>query len=116
MSFTHELRAVGSAAPVFVQALEPFPGLRIYPQPEELLTDSDRYEWRLGHHSGLALGKFEYLDDADQAALAISEVADWTRPAEDLQAEMDGSEVQAAMEPLPGIYLGGNKPTPAEAA
>jgi hypothetical protein len=106
---THELIARRNATPVLVQAIEPQPGLHIYRQPEELLDDGDRYVWRLGHHSGYAIAAFEYPGDADDAAWAIRELTDWTRPVEQIRAELDGDTVRDALERSPGILLGRRK-------
>ncbi|MFB6977746.1 hypothetical protein [Streptomyces scopuliridis] len=104
-AFTHEVRATRGATPALVQAIEPFPGLRIYRQPSELQQPSDRYVWRLGHHSGYPIAAFEYPGDAGDAAWAISELADWTRPAEEIRAGLNGETVRDALERTPGIFL-----------
>lgn len=102
---THELRARQHATPILVQATEPQPGLHIYHQPDELLTTGDRYAWRLGHHSGYVIAKFEHQGEADDAAWAIRELTDWTRPVEQIRAELDGNTVRDALERSPGIFL-----------
>lgn len=86
---THEIRASETATPVLVQAVEPAPGLRIYVYPEELRGSDTVYLWRLGHHSGLQIGKFEYRSDAESAAEEIAPLADWTRSPADLKADGD---------------------------
>ncbi|MGW2089636.1 hypothetical protein [Streptomyces sp. NPDC001880] len=101
---THEIRA-RHATPVLVQAIEPLPGLRVYRQADELLAPGDQYVWRLGHHSGYVIAKFEYPGDADDAAWAIRELTDWTRPVEQIRAELDGDTVREALERSPGIFL-----------
>lgn len=101
----HEVRAAQSATPVLVQATEPQPGLRIYRQPDELLAPRDRYVWRLGHHSGLVIAKFEHRDEADDAAWAIREITDWTQSAEQIRDAVDSTIVLGALEMSPGILL-----------
>jgi hypothetical protein len=86
---THEVKATQTATPVLVQAVEPAPGLRIYVYPEELRGPDSTYLWRLGHHSGLQIGKFEHQSDAEAAAEAIAPLADWTRGAAELKADGD---------------------------
>lgn len=86
---THEVRASQTAAPVLVQAIEPVPGLFVYVYPEELRGPDSVYLWRLGHHSGLQIGKFEYRSDAEAAAEELAPLADWTRGAADLKADGD---------------------------
>lgn len=108
----HEVRARKSATPVLVQATEPQPGLRIYLQPDELLKAGDRYVWRLGHHSGLVIAKFEHRDEADDAAWAIREITDWTRSAEKIRAGVDSDIVRDALEMSPGILLSRKAPAP----
>lgn len=90
---THEVRATRTAAPVLVQAIEPVPGLRVYEQPEELRKPNEVYLWRLGHHSGLVISAAMYEDDAIRGAHKIADMADWTKPAEELQAAVDADEV-----------------------
>jgi hypothetical protein len=102
---THELQVRVHDTPVLVQAIEPQPGLHIYRQPDELLAPNDLYVWRLGHHSGYVIAKFEYPGDADNAAWAIREITDWTRPVEQIRAEVDGNTVRDALEQSPGIFL-----------
>jgi hypothetical protein len=87
---THEVKFANTAAPVLVQAIEPVPGLRVYEEPEELRHPAgDGYQWRLGHHSGLAMAAFADKDDAINAAHQVADFADWTRPAEDLRTDPD---------------------------
>ncbi|WP_329390080.1 hypothetical protein [Streptomyces sp. NBC_01716] len=102
---THELIVRQRATPILVLAIEPQPGLHVYRQPEELLTSADLYVWRLGHHSGHAIAKFEYPGDADDAAWAIRDLADWTKTADEIRAELDGDTVRDALEQSPGIFL-----------
>jgi len=105
MTSTHEIHTSQTAAPVLAQATEPYPGLRIYQQPNELRRPNDTYTWRLGHHSGYAIVAFEYPGDADNAAWAIHTLTDWTRPADTIRAELDGETVRNALESSPGILL-----------
>lgn len=86
MSVTHEIQVSRTATPALVQAEEPVPGLRVYAYPEELRTADDYYVWRLGHHSGLQIAKFEQRSEAEAAAEMIAPLADWTRSAADLRA------------------------------
>ena len=87
---THKVRASRTATPVLVPAIEPAPGLRIYEQPEELRKSTeDTYVWRIGHHSGLSIAKFETRRHAEAAAELIAPIADWTREADDLVADTD---------------------------
>ena len=87
---THEVRASQTATPVLVQASEPVPGLRVYEQPEELRKAGEtKHLWRLGHHSGLLIARFENRVDAEAAGEAIGTFGDWTRSAEDLRADDD---------------------------
>ncbi|EGE40848.1 hypothetical protein GTY83_07310 [Streptomyces sp. SID4928] len=102
---THEVIARQHATPVLVQAIEPEPGLFVYRQPDELLKKGDRYVWRLGHHSGYQIAKFEYPGDADDAAWAIRDITDWTRPVDEIRADTDGGIVRDALVQSPGIFL-----------
>jgi hypothetical protein len=57
-------------------------------QPEELRTSAeDTYLWRIGHHSGLAIAKFETRRHAEAAVDMIADFTDWTRTADDLEAD-----------------------------
>ena len=85
---THEVRASRTATPVLVPATEPVAGLRIYEQPEELRTSSDdTYVWRIGHHSGLSIAKFETFKHAEAAAHQMTGLTDWTREVDALEAD-----------------------------
>jgi hypothetical protein len=87
---THEVKVTTTATPVLVQAIEPVPGLRVYEEPEELRHPAgDGYQWRLGHHSGLAMAAFADQEDAVNAAHQVAGFADWTREAEDLRTDPD---------------------------
>lgn len=92
-AIVHEIRARRAATPVLVQASEPVPGLRIYEQPEELCRPTETYPWRLGHHSGLVVAIAMYEDDIHRGAEKIADLADWTKPADELRAEVDGEVV-----------------------
>ncbi|WP_405461516.1 hypothetical protein OG786_29065 [Streptomyces sp. NBC_00101] len=102
---THQVIARQHATPVLVQAVEPQPGLFVYRQPAELLKAGDQYEWRLGHHSGYQIAKFENPREADDAARAIRDITDWTRPVDDIRADTDGEAVREALLPSPGVFL-----------
>lgn len=85
---THEVRASQTATPVLVQATEPVPGLRIYLQPEELRKPGENiYLWRIGHHSGLSIAKFETRKHAEAAAEVLATLTDWTQGTGDLEAD-----------------------------
>jgi hypothetical protein len=88
-SIVHRVRSSQTASPVLVQATEPAPGLLVYLQPEELRKPEEFYPWRIGHHSGLVIAKFEYHGDAQTAAERIAAFGDWTRPAAELRADDD---------------------------
>ena len=86
MSVTHEIQVSKAATPVLVQAEEPVPGLRVYVYPEELRKAGEYYIWRLGHHSGLQIAKFEQRSEAEATAKTIAPLADWTCSAAELRA------------------------------
>ncbi|MCX4450627.1 hypothetical protein [Streptomyces sp. NBC_01789] len=102
---THEIIARQHATPVLVQAIEPQPGLFVYQQPTELLKAGDRRVWRLGHHSGYQIAKFENRGDAEDAARSIKHITDWTRPADDIRADTDGEDIREALLGSPGVFL-----------
>ncbi|MFJ7999041.1 hypothetical protein ACIQ7D_18100 [Streptomyces sp. NPDC096310] len=102
---THEVIASQHASPVLVNAIEPQPGLFVYRMPAELQRPGDRYVWRLGHHSGYPIAKFEHPGDTDDAAWAIREIVDWTRPVGEIRAKANGDTVRDALEGSPGIVL-----------
>lgn len=106
---THEVQARQAAAPILVQANEPFPGLRIYQQPAELRTNDDPYTWRLAHHSGLTIAAFEYPGDADDTAWAIHQLTDWTRTADEIRADITGETIRDTVQRGPGIFLSSTK-------
>ncbi|MFF3928172.1 hypothetical protein [Streptomyces hirsutus] len=86
MSVTHEIQVTKTATPALVQAEEPVPGLRVYIYPEELRKAGEYYIWRLGHHSGLQIAKFEQRTEAEAAAEMIAPLTDWTRSSAELRA------------------------------
>lgn len=96
---------VGPNADHPVEAIQPYPGLYIYKQPHPLRTPDSTYTWRLGHHSGLAIAAFEYLDDADDAAWAIHQLTDWTQDADTITTHLSGDTVRKALEQSPGFLL-----------
>jgi hypothetical protein len=80
----HTTKADGVAHTV--DAIEPVPGLRIYKHPT-IDYGIGTYPVVLGHHSGLRIARLEYTAEAIDAANALAAMADWTRPADDLQAD-----------------------------
>lgn len=94
---THEVRASQTASPVLVQAIEPVPGLFVYEQPEELRRPNEISLWRIGHHSGLTVANAMYEGDAIQGAKEIADLADWTRPADELQRDVSPTELYDAL-------------------
>lgn len=86
-----------------VAAAEPVPGLRIYRLPQGLFRSP--YDVRLAHHSGAGIATFEYLGDAAFGAEVIADMADWTRPADELTADPElGQRVTDALRArTPGI-------------
>lgn len=86
-----KIRVVGSTGELFVPGVEPVPGPRVYERPEDLREEGDGVAkpWRLGHHSGLALAAFPPQDDALRGAREVADLTDWTRPAEELRADVD---------------------------
>lgn len=105
---THEINVPDCATPVLVQAVEPQPGLHIYPTPEEIADPGDTYIWRLGHHSGHVIAKFEHRDEAEEAAEALRGITNWTRPANEIRRDVDIDRVLDALEQSPGIFLLGS--------
>ncbi|MFF8297690.1 hypothetical protein ACF07M_20150 [Streptomyces globisporus] len=102
---THELHVPTYARPVLVQATEPHPGLHVYPTPDEIADPGDTYVWRLGHHSGHVIAKFEQQAQAENAARALGHVADWTRPASDIRADVDSEDVFDALGEFPCVFI-----------
>lgn len=110
---THEVRASQTATPVLVQATEPAPGLRVYEQPEELRKAGEtKHLWRLGHHSGLLIAKFENQADAEVAGESIGALGDWTRSAKDLRADDDlaNKAYRQITYETPGIFTASANP------
>ncbi|MFE2297111.1 hypothetical protein ACFXAW_02830 [Streptomyces sp. NPDC059445] len=86
----YKLVIPGFERAVTLPAIEPAPGLFVYELPlEHREGDSVANPWRLGHHSGKALAAFPSEDDALRAAREVANLADWTRPADDLRADAD---------------------------
>lgn len=67
-----------------VDAIEPVPGLRVYKHPD-IAYGIGTYPVYLGHHSGRWIARMECTADAIDAAHDIADMADWTRPGEELQ-------------------------------
>ncbi|MEW5658289.1 hypothetical protein ABGT92_23585 [Streptomyces cinereoruber] len=61
-------------------ATEPVPGLLVYQTP-------GRDEWRLTHHSGLALAYCRDQQHAETTARLIADFTDWTRSAADIRSD-----------------------------
>ncbi|MFG2328303.1 hypothetical protein ACGFMM_01620 [Streptomyces sp. NPDC048604] len=71
-------------------AIETAPGLITYQVP-------GRTEWRLAHHSGLALAYCRDQQHAEHTARLIADFTDWTRSADDIRGNED---VMAGMDEL----------------
>lgn len=112
---TYEVRASQSATPVLALAIEPVPGLHVYGQPEELRKLGEGHLWRLGHHSGLVIAKFEQQADAEAAAERIAAFADWTRPADGLRADDDlaNKVYRVIVYDTPGVFQANPDPVAA---
>ncbi|APE21350.1 MULTISPECIES: hypothetical protein [Streptomyces] len=63
-----------------VDAIEPAPGLLAYQIPGQT-------EWRLTHHSGLALAYCRDQQHAEDTARLIAGFTDWTRSADDIRGD-----------------------------
>jgi hypothetical protein len=61
-------------------AIEPAPGLLAYQVPGQT-------EWRLTHHSGLALAYCRDQQHAEDTARIIGDFTDWTRSADDIRGD-----------------------------
>ncbi|MFF1684650.1 hypothetical protein [Streptomyces sp. NPDC058254] len=85
-----------SQSDVTVDAVEPVPGLFVYEQPDELKKPTE-INWRIGHHSGLAIAVAIFEEDAIRGAQKIAGLADWTQPAEALQQDVDATELYDAL-------------------
>lgn len=94
---THEVKASETATPVLALAVEPVPGLHVYEQPEELRRPTDLNHWRIGHRSGLTIAVAMYEDDAIRGAQKIADLADWTRPADELRRDVSPTELYDAI-------------------
>lgn len=89
---TYEIALNGvQGGTISLAAVEPVPGLHVYELPVEHREEGDGVSnpWRLGHHSGRVLAAFPSEDDALRAAREVADLADWTRPAEDLSTNGD---------------------------
>lgn len=71
-------------------AIEPSPGLLAYQVP-----DAD--QWRLAHHSGLALAYCRDQQHAEDTARLIADFVDWTRSADDIRGD---EQVTASLDEL----------------
>jgi hypothetical protein len=94
--------------PFTVDAIEPVPGLVVYEIPTEVREPDTDFHWRVSHHSGLALAAAEFPGDAQSIAHAIADFTDWTRTAEELQADtsLDISDLyQRINYETPGVFL-----------
>ncbi|MEU9754358.1 hypothetical protein AB0D90_14630 [Streptomyces althioticus] len=78
MTTTHAIRILRSTAPVHVQATQSSPGLLVYRLPDTVNIE-DPYRWRIGHHTGLAIGIAMSKEDAIAGAAALADLADWTQ-------------------------------------
>ncbi|WP_228184136.1 hypothetical protein [Streptomyces anulatus] len=85
------LHGAATTSSISVSAVEPVPGLHVYELPAGHREEGDGVAnpWRLGHHSGRVLAAFPSEDDALRAAREVADLADWTRPAEDLRTNED---------------------------
>ncbi|MFL3869185.1 hypothetical protein LT966_21540 [Streptomyces griseobrunneus] len=102
---THELHVPTYARPVLVQATEPHPGLHVYPTPDEIADPGDTYVWRLGHHSGHVIAKFEQQTQAEDAARTLGDITDWTRPAARVRLDVDPEDVFDALGDFPCVFI-----------
>lgn len=87
----YEIVLNGAGGTISLPAVKPVPGLYVYELPVEHREEGDGVAnpWRLGHHSGKVLAAFSSEDDALRAAREVADLADWTRPAEDLSTNGD---------------------------
>ncbi|MCZ7413109.1 hypothetical protein [Streptomyces sp. WMMC897] len=82
-----------------VDAIEPAPGLRVYKHPH-LDYGIGTYPVVLGHHSGRSIAHMECTADAIDAGRDLGEMTDWTRPADEINADEALAErVHAYLEP-----------------
>lgn len=75
-----------------VPATSPVPGLFVYQIPDEVEPHSS-HRWSVGHHSGRLIASAMYEDDATRGAQEIADLADWTKTADELRADLDLDEV-----------------------
>ncbi|WP_405699153.1 hypothetical protein OG209_05490 [Streptomyces sp. NBC_01383] len=102
---THEISVPTYTRPVLVQATEPHPGLHVYPTPDEIADPGDPYTWRLGHHSGHVIAKFEQRSQAEDAARALGDIGDWIRPAAEVRRDVDPEDVFDALAQFPCVFI-----------
>ncbi|WP_093803956.1 hypothetical protein [Streptomyces sp. Wb2n-11] len=92
--------------PYTVEAIQPQPGLYVYRYPEDIPDQDPLYRWRLGHHSGFSIAKFEYPGDAQDAAWYLRDVADWTAEADALRAQEGlGDKIRDLIYDTPGVFM-----------
>ncbi|MFJ9740878.1 hypothetical protein [Streptomyces sp. NPDC101166] len=75
-----------------VPATSPVSGLLVYEIPAAV-EPHNTHRWSVGHHSGLLIASAMYEDDAIRGAQEIADLADWTKPVEQLRTEVDPDEV-----------------------
>jgi hypothetical protein len=75
-----------------VPATSPVPGLFVYEIPDEVEPTSG-LRWSVGHHSGLLIASAMYEDDAIRGAQKIADLADWTKPVDELRKALDPDQV-----------------------
>ncbi|WP_035796388.1 hypothetical protein [Kitasatospora mediocidica] len=63
------------------------PGLLADEVPEHHRKPGEEAHWRISHHSGLTFGAFYSKQGVFTCAEYVADMADWTRPAEDLAAD-----------------------------
>ena len=73
-------------------ATSPVPGLLVYEIPAEV-EPHNNHRWSVGHHSGLLIASAMYEDDAIRGARKIADLADWTKPVDELRASVDTDEL-----------------------
>jgi hypothetical protein len=78
-TITHTILA--DTGPATVEAQPATPGLYVYQVPDSVDVDAP-CRWRLGHHSGLAVARFETAEDALAGAAAVADWTDWTASAD----------------------------------
>lgn len=92
--------------PRTVEAIQPQPGLYVYRYPDDVPDQDSLYRWRLAHHSGLAIAKFEYPGDAQDAAWHLRDAADWTADADVLKAQEGlGNKIRDLIFDTPGVFM-----------